>query len=146
MIPYVIIGLIIATMVLTTAHFLFALPIRGSVFTLYVLTLLFITVCLGIGLWASTVAETQPQATQIVMFFMPPSILLSGFIFPRETMPLAIRIAGYFIPLTYYLQIVRGVILKGLGFIDLWHQILPLCAMAIFIMVLSVLKFHKRLE
>lgn len=146
MIPYVIIGLIISTIVLTAAHFLFALPILGSVFTLYVLTLLFIVVCLGIGLWASTVAETQPQATQIVMFFIPPSILLSGFIFPRETMPEVIRVAGYLIPLTYYLKIVRGVILKGLGFVDLWPQIWPLCVMAVFIMVLSVMKFHKRLD
>jgi ABC-2 type transport system permease protein len=146
LIPYVFIGLIIATLVLTLAHFLFHLPVRGSVFTLYVLTLLFISVCLGIGLWASTVAETQPQATQIVMFLIPPSILLSGFIFPRETMPKIIQLAGYLIPLTYYLKIVRGVILKGLGFVDLIPQIIPLCVMAVFIMVLSVLKFHKRLE
>jgi ABC-2 type transport system permease protein len=78
------------------------------------------------GLFASTVASNQQQATQIVMFFAAPSILLSGFIFPRETMPLPIFYLGQIIPLTYYLKIVRGIVLKGLGFNDLWDQTIPL--------------------
>jgi ABC-2 type transport system permease protein len=145
MVPYVVIGFIIATTVLTTARFLFHVPIRGNILTLYTLLLLFITVCLGIGLFASTVAENQQQAGQIIMFFAAPSILLSGFIFPRETMPWPIYGLGYFIPLTYMLTILRGVTLKGLGFADLWPQALPLAGMALGILILSVKKFHKRL-
>jgi ABC-2 type transport system permease protein len=103
-------------------------------------------VCLGLGLLASTIAENQQQAAQIVMFFIPPSILLSGFIFPREGMPLPIYLFSYLIPLTYYVKIVRGIILKGLGFSDLWPQILPLVAMVILVLTVSIKKFHKRLS
>lgn len=146
MIPYVGIGLVIATTVLTVAHLLFELPIRGNLFTLYSLTLLYITVCLGIGLWASTISDNQQQASQVVMFFAAPSILLSGFIFPRETMPFPIQVLGSFIPMTYFLKIIRGVTLKGLGFVDLWPNIWPLILMAAIILFVSVKKFHKRLS
>jgi ABC-2 type transport system permease protein len=145
MIPYMGIGLIIATTVLVSARFLFDIPIRGSVFTLYVLTLLFIAVCLGVGLFVSTAAENQQQASQMIMMLAAPSILLSGFIFPREGMPWPIRALGSIIPLTYVLKILRGITLKGLGFADLWPQIIPLAVMAALILYLSVKKFHKRL-
>ena len=143
--PYVFIGLIIAATILSGAHFVFGIPIRGNPFTLFGLTLLFLTVCLGIGLLASTVAANQQQATQLVMFFAAPSILLSGFIFPREAMPRPVFLLGYVIPLTYFLRIVRGVILKGLGWMDLWPHILPLLGMAVGVIVISIRKFHKRL-
>lgn len=146
LIPYVGIGLIIATMILSAAYFLFHVPIRGNFFTLYGLTLIFLTVCLGLGLFASTIANTQQQAAQIIMFFAAPSILLSGFIFPREGMPWPIYYLGNLIPLTYFLKIVRGIILKGLGVVDLWEEIIPLIFMAIGIMILSIKKFHKRLK
>jgi ABC-2 type transport system permease protein len=144
--PYVCIGIIISISILATAHFLFHVPIRGNPITLFVLTVLFLTVCLGIGLFASTVAENQQQASQIIMFFASPSILLSGFIFPRETMPAFVYYLGYGIPLTYFLKIIRGIVLKGLGFIDLWDQILPLLAMALAILLFSIRRFHKRLS
>lgn len=144
-IPYVLIGLIIATTILSGAHFIFHVPIRGNVLTLYVLTLLFITVCLSFGLFASTVATNQQQASQIIMFIAPPSILLSGFIFPRENMPKFIYYMGNLIPLTYYLKIVRGVVLKGLGYWGLRDQILPLVILAVLILFFSIRKFHKRL-
>lgn len=144
-IPYVFIGLIIAALILSGAHFIFQVPIRGNPITLFALTLLFLTVCLGIGLLASTIASTQQQASQLVMFFAAPSILLSGFIFPRENMPLPIYYLGTIIPLTYYLKIVRGVVLKGLGLWQLRDQILPLVIMAFVILFISVRKFHKRL-
>lgn len=146
MLPYVGVGLIITTTILSAAHFVFGVPIRGNVVTLYVLTLLFLTVCLGIGLFASTIASTQQQASQIVMFFAAPSILLSGFIFPRETMPWPIHALGNIIPLTYFVKIIRGIVLKGLGIADLWPQILPLVAMAAGILFLSVRNFQKRLS
>jgi len=146
LIPYVCIGMIIALLIVTAARFLFAVPIRGNFFTLMFTSLLFLSVCLGVGLFASTVANNQQQAGQMVMFLVPPSILLSGFIFPREGMPKPIYYLSFGIPLTYYLQIVRGIILKGLGFLDLWKQILPLLGMSIGVMTLSVLKFRKRLS
>jgi ABC-2 type transport system permease protein len=146
LIPYVCVGLIMATLIITASRFLFHVPIRGSLLTLYALTLLYIFVCLGIGLLASTVADNQQQATQIVMIFVAPSILLSGFLFPRETMPLPVFYLGYLVPLTYFVKITRGIILKGLGIVDLWDQILPLLLMAIVIVGLSVRRFAKRIK
>jgi ABC-2 type transport system permease protein len=145
-IPYIGIGVLIALTILVSARFMFGVPIRGNPATLFVLTMLFLMVCLALGLFASTIAENQQQASQIIMFFAAPSILLSGFIFPRESMPLPIYLIGFFIPLTYYLQIVRGIVLKGLGYADLWTQILPLAALAVTILFLSVKRFHKRLD
>ncbi len=146
LIPYVGIGFLIAGIIIASAAILFHVPIRGNPITLFLLTFLFLTVCLGIGLYASTVAENQQQAAQIVMFFAAPSILLSGFIFPRETMPWIVNGIGYFIPLTYFLVIIRGIILKGLGFMDLWAQIVPLFSIGVFILWFSIKRFHKRLS
>lgn len=146
LVPYMGIGLIIAALVVGAAHLVFQVPVRGNIFTLIVLTMLFITVCLGMGLWASTVADNQQQAAQIIMFFAAPSILLSGFIFPRENMPFLIHHLSALIPLTHFLKISRGIILKGLGFADLWPQILILSLMAAGILILSIRKFHKRLS
>ncbi len=146
LIPYVCIGMVIAATTIATAHFLFHIPIRGNLLTLFFLTLLFLTVCLGIGLLASTIADNQQQATQVIMFFVAPSILLSGFIFPRETMPLPVYYLGYLIPLTYFVKIARGIILKGLGFFDLWDQVVPLVIMTAVILWLSVVRFKKRLS
>ena len=100
LIPYLVIGLVITLMVLTAAWLLFHVPMRGNPLTLFALTLLFLTVCLGIGLLASTFAQNQQQAAQLTLLLAPPSILLSGFIFPREAMPLPIFYLGYLIPLT----------------------------------------------
>ena len=125
---------------------LFHVPIRGNIFTLFVLTLLYISLCLALGLFASTVADNQQQSSQIVMMFAAPSILLSGFVFPRETMPMFIQYISYLIPMTYFLKIARGIILKGLGFMDLLDQILPLLAMTVIVMTLSVLRFTKRIK
>lgn len=146
LIPYVAVGLLIASTIIGAAWLLFHVPIRGNPLTLFLTTLLFITVCLGIGLYASTIAENQQQASQIIMFFAAPSILLSGFIFPRETMPLPVYAIGFFIPLTYFLKIVRGIVLKGLGLFDLWESVLPLVGIAILILTLSIRRFHKRLD
>lgn len=145
-IPYICIGLIMAATIISAAWLLFHVPIRGNFVTLFILTLLFLIVCLGIGIFASTVAENQHQASQIVMFFAAPSILLSGFIFPREAMPLPIYMIGFFIPLTYYLKIVRGIILKGLGYADLVPEIVSLLVIGTVILTFSIRRFHKRLD
>ena len=146
LIPYVYIGMVMYGMIINAAHFLFHVPIRGNPLTLFFLTFLFLIVCLGIGLFASTVADNQQQASQVIMFFVSPSILLSGFIFPRETMPAFVYYLGYTIPLTYFLKIIRGIVLKGLGLGDLWDQVIPLAIMAVAILGFSILRFHKRLS
>ena len=144
-IPYIFIGIFIASSIITTMHLLFVVPIHGSIITLMMLTLVYLVVCLGIGLWASTIADNQQQASQIVMFFAMPSILLSGFIFPLESMPQWVRDISYFIPMTYFLKIVRGIILKGMGFFDLIDQVWPLLLMAFLVIVLSIRRFSKRM-
>lgn len=144
-IPYIVIGIIITSSIVLAMHFMFEVPIRGSIVTLFCLTLVYLVVCLGIGLWASTISDNQQQASQIVMFFAMPSILLSGFIFPRETMPLWVHHVGYFIPMTYFLKIVRGIILKGMGFMDLLDQVWPLVLLAVLVIVFSIKRFGKRI-
>lgn len=144
-IPYIGIGLIIATTIILSITLIFDVPIRGSLWTLYISILIYLIVALGIGLWASTIADNQQQASQIVMFFAMPSILLSGFIFPRETMPLWVHHLGYFLPMTYFLKIVRGVMLKGMSFIALWDQIWPLLLMAVCVIIYSIKRFGKRM-
>ncbi len=146
LIPYICIGIVIALSIIIAANILFRIPIRGNPLTLFMTTMIFLTVCLGIGLLASTLADNQQQASQVIMFFIAPSILLSGFIFPRETMPTAVYYLGYGIPLTYFVKIIRGIILKGVGIVDLWDQIWPLLLMAFVIMYLSIKRFHKRLS
>ena len=146
LVPYVCIGFGIALLTIVAGQLLFHVPIRGNPITLFLLTILFLSVCLGLGLLASTIASNQQQAAQIVMFFVPPSILLSGFIFPTQGMPLPIHLLSYGIPLTYYVTIIRGIILKGLGFSDLWPQIVPLGIMAILVLTVSIKKFQKRLS
>lgn len=146
LIPYVVVGIVMYLLIIVTAQFMFHVPIRGNPVTLFLLTLLFLTVCLGIGLLASTVSENQQQASQIVMFFASPSILLSGFIFPRETMPAVVYYIGNCIPLTYFVRIIRGVTLKGTGLMDLWGDILPLLVMGAVILYFSITRFHKRLS
>ena len=145
LIPYVCVGIVMYFLIMGAAQLLFGVPIRGNSLTLFALTMLFLTVCLGIGLLASTIAENQQQASQIVMFFASPSILLSGFIFPRETMPAFVYYIGNFIPLTYFVQIIRGVTLKGVGLFDLWEQVIPLIIMAVVILWFSISRFEKRL-
>ncbi len=144
--PYVVVGIVIASTIVAAIHFIFGVPIRGNLIELFILTLIYLIVCLGIGLWASTVAQNQQQASQAVMFLAMPSILLSGFIFPRETMPLWVHHIGYFLPMTYFLKIVRGIILKGMGIIDLWDQALPLVAMATVVIIFSIKRFGKRIS
>lgn len=143
LIPYVCIGLVIVTLILSVSWLFFHVPIRENLFTLFVLTLLYISLCLAIGLLASTVADNQQQSAQIVMMFAAPSILVSGFVFPRETMPLPIYCLSYMIPMTYFLQIARGIILKGLGFADLLDQIIPLLGMIVLVVTLSVMRLPR---
>ncbi len=144
--PYVLVGYVQMSAVLTLGHLVFRVPIQGSMLLMYAITFVFIVASLGLGLFISTLAKTQTQAVQISYFFVMPSVLLSGFMFPREGMPPVAREIGLAIPLTYYLQVLRGILLKGVGLGALWPQTVSLMGFALLYFTFSVARFHKTLE
>ena len=144
--PFVIVGYVQMTNVLVLGKLLFDIPIRGSLLTLYAITAAFIVANLAIGLLISTVVRTQTQAMQVGFFFMLPSILLSGFMFPRDAMPVAAQWLGLLLPLTYYLDVLRGVMLKGSGVALLWQDTFVLVGMAVTLIGVSVMRFRKTVE
>ena len=144
--PYIAIGLIQVTIVLLLGWLLFSVPIVGSLATLYLAALLFIAASLGLGLLISTLAKTQFQAMQLTIFTFLPSILLSGFMFPFDGMPVFARWIGELLPLTHFIRLVRGVMLRGAGMGGMWPDVWPLLLFFAVTMSLAVLKFHKRLD
>ena len=145
LVPYSFLGVVQTIFVLLLMRYLFEIPIEGDVFLLMVLSVLFLLPALSMGILVSTVSQNQGQATQIGILIIVPSILLSGFAFPRETMPFPIYIITFLIPVTYYVQILRGIILRGAGLWALWPQTLILVAFAVILVVVSSLRFQKRL-
>jgi len=145
LLPYTVIGFGQTVLVLLLMVFLFGVPIQGSVTLLLVLSLLFLIPALGIGIVISTFAQNQGQAMQMSLMSMLPSFLLSGFVFPRESMPLLIYLISFLIPATYYLEILRGIILRGAGIAALWDEAVVLAAFGLFFMLLSALRFKKHL-
>jgi ABC-2 type transport system permease protein len=143
LVPFVLVGYVQMTSILILGRILFNVPVRGSVMLLYGLSLGFIVANLGVGLLVSTLVKTQIQAMQLSMLFLLPNILLSGFMFPREAMPAAAQWIGYALPLTYYLTILRGILLKGIGINYLWHETLILLVFAGALIVVSVKRFSK---
>ncbi|RNC28637.1 MAG: Inner membrane transport permease YbhR [Candidatus Dichloromethanomonas elyunquensis] len=144
-IPYIFLGYIQITVALLVGVLAFGVPIRGSLLELYLLTLFFITASLGLGIMVSNLAKTQMQAFQMSFFLMLPSIMLSGFLFPRDAMPKIIYYLSYVIPLTYYLDIIRGIVLKGIGFSYLIGQVVSLLIFSIVFLIISILKFQKKI-
>lgn len=142
-IPYVLLGYLQITVALLVGVFFFDVPIRGSLLELYLLTLFFITASLGLGLMVSNIARNQMQAFQMAFMIMLPSIMLSGFLFPREAMPKVIYWISCVIPLTYYLDIIRGIILKGIGFQYLMGQVAVLFIFSVVFVTISTLRFRK---
>ncbi|HUO64672.1 MAG TPA: ABC transporter permease [Terriglobales bacterium] len=134
------------TMTLLVAHYVFDVPIRGSLALLYALAAAFMLGTLGIGIFLSAVSRTVPQAMQLTFLTFLPSIYLSGLLFPIEGMPTVAQYLSAIIPLTYFLRIVRGIVLKGVGFSYLWPSLLPLLVFGIVIFSLAVLKFRKTLD
>ena len=134
------------TMALIVAHFVFDVPIRGSLPLLYLLAATFMLGTLGIGIFVSAVSRTVPQAMQLAFLTFLPSIYLSGLLFPIEGMPTAAQYLASVIPLTYFLRIVRGIVLKGVGFGYLWPNLVPLVIFGVVIFSLAVLKFRKTLD
>jgi ABC-2 type transport system permease protein len=127
-------------------RFWFGVEFAGSFVLLLALAGLFVLSSLGLGLLVSTVSQTQAQAMQMALFIMLPSIILSGFVFPRESMPHPVRDLGLFIPLTYFLQILRGTILKGVGLDVLWPQVLALAIFGLGVFGLSANRFRKTMD
>jgi len=147
LIPFVILGFIAVIIVLTAMSFIFSIPVRGSILFLFFCSFLYIMSTLGLGLFVSTISKTQQQAMMIAIFgVMMPMVFLSGFAFPIENMPKIIQYISYLIPLRYFMTIIRGIILKGIGFAELWRETSILLFMGIVILYLSSLRFHRRLE
>jgi ABC-2 type transport system permease protein len=147
LIPFVVIGAFDVVIVLAVARYWFDVPLLGSVALLFGLSGLFILTTLGLGLFISTIAKSQQQAMLIAQFFFfMPFMFLSGFAFPIENMPQVIQVFTYFIPLRYFLEIVRGLFLKGAGIGQLWPQAAALAGIGVVIFTLSVLRFRKTLE
>lgn len=143
--PYAIIGLIDVLLVIAVTIFWFEVPLRGSLTLLLGLSLVYVLNTLGLGLFVSTISQTQQQAMMTAaFFFLMPMVYLSGFIFPIENMPAAIQPITYAIPLRYYLVIVRGIFLKGVGLETLWPQALALLALGTTIFGLSIMRSTKR--
>jgi ABC-2 type transport system permease protein len=144
-IPAAIVGYVDMTLVTVLGVFWFDVPIHGALILLVLCTGAYLLSVLGIGLFISTIAKTQQQAMTATFFFLQPAILLSGFATPIDTMPAVFQYITYFSPLRYFLIIVRGIFLKGVGINILWPQIAALLVLGIAILAASVLRFKKRM-
>ena len=143
--PYAIVGMIETVIILCVMVYLFDVPIRGSIPLLLTLSALFLVCSLGLGLLVSTIARTQATALQFAFMIMLPSVLLSGFMFPRSEMPLPIYWITFAIPVTYYIEILRGIVLRGADARDLLPHIMGLATCCIAILGLAILRFQKKL-
>jgi ABC-2 type transport system permease protein len=146
LLPYVVIGLIQTTLILLLGYWLFDVPITGSLVDLYLGALLFIAASLSLGLFLSTVAQTQFQAIQMAIMIMLPSILMSGFMFPFEGMPAVAQGIAQVLPLTHFNEIIRGIVLRGASLTEMMPEVGKLAAFLAVMLTLSVLRFHKRLD
>jgi ABC-2 type transport system permease protein len=144
--PFALVGYVQVTVILLLGRFVFDVPIRGSVTLLYVLTLPFMIASLALGLFVSTAVRTQVQAMQLSFVFVLPTVLLSGFMFPREAMPPFAQWLGAAFPITYFLRVLRGILLKGVGIDALWRDTLVLAGFAVVLLGFSVRRFQKNIE
>jgi ABC-2 type transport system permease protein len=145
-VPYILIGLLQVTIVLVLARLLFSVPIQGSITVLYISVLLFIAANLMLGLTISSVARNQLQAMQMTFFFFLPSMLLSGFMFPFRGMPGWAQVIGEALPLTHFLRIVRGVLLKANGWAEIWPEAWPIALFGLVIMAIGLRTFRSTLD
>lgn len=145
LVPYAMIGFIETLIVLTVMVFLFGVPIHGKLWELLILSLLFLVCGLGLGMLVSTIARTQLQAIQFAFLIMLPSVLLSGFMFPRSQMPLPIYLVTFMIPVTYFLEILRGIVLRGSDITELFPYVMGLSVCCLAIIGISLKRFQKQL-
>lgn len=146
MVPYVIIGSIDFLIALVFGTWLFHVPIKGSIGLLLILGFGFVICSLAIGMLISTKAKNQLQAMQIAFMTILPTVLLSGFMFPRESMPKIIYMIGNVIPLTYFLNILRGIILKGVDLTAIWQDVMWVSTIGSVLLLLAITRYHKRLD
>jgi ABC-2 type transport system permease protein len=144
--PLVALGYLNLTFILVLAWLWFDVAVRGSLVLLYAVTLAFFFSSLGVGVLISTVSRTFNQATQLAQLVLLPSILLSGFLFPRESLPPLLQGIGYGVPLTYFITVLRGIIVKGVGIAYLWPQILALVGLGSLVFTLAIVRFQKRID
>lgn len=144
--PYIIVGYIQTLFILVLAKVLFGVPMQGSILLLLVLCLPFIAANLAMGLTFSTLASNQLQAVQSAMFYFLPSILLSGFMFPFRGMPEWAQWIGSMLPLTHFLIIVRGILLKGNGFYDVWQETIPIMIFFVIVMLVGFKRYRQTLD
>jgi ABC-2 type transport system permease protein len=145
-VPFVLVGLIDVVLILVAARLLFHIPIRGSLVLLFFSSLIFLFTSLGLGLFGASVSRTQAQVMLTIFPFMMPAFLLSGLFFPIASMPVALRWIAYVNPLTYFLVIVRGILLKGAGLPALWRELAILTVFGAALLTFSALRFRKRIE
>ncbi len=144
--PYIMVGYIQVAVILVAAHFLFSVPIAGSLSLLLACVLIFLAANLTVGMMFSTLAKNQLQAMQMTFFFFLPSMLLSGFMFPFRGMPRWAQIIGEGLPLTHFLRIVRGIMLKGNGWAETWPNVWPLLVFMVAVMAIGFKRYRKTLD
>jgi len=144
--PYVFIGLVQVTLILLLGMLLFHVPLNGLVRDVYLAALVFIAANLTLGLLISTLAQTQFQAMQMTIFFFLPSILLSGFMFPFEGMPRIARYIAEVLPLTHFVRLIRGIMLRGAALGSLYGELAALFVFMLVTLILAAIRFRKRLD
>ncbi len=144
--PFALVGLIDLVMVTAGALLIFKVPFRGNFLVLLVSSIVFLMTSLGAGLFLSTISNTQQQANMASFFFSSPAFMLSGFNFPIRNMPMVVQYLTYLNPLRYFMEIVRGVFLKGTGITTLWPQMLALFVFGVIVLGMSAMRFHKSLD
>jgi ABC-2 type transport system permease protein len=144
--PFMVIGYVVILLITVVGTLWFNVPIKGNFFLLMLLSGLYMLAALGLGMLASSFAQTQQQAMMLAFFFIIPQILLSGFIFPIESMPEILQWFTYVIPARYFLIIIRGIFLKGVGITDLLPETISLAILALCIFTVAIFRFSRRLE
>lgn len=144
--PFALVGLIQVVFITAAALVIFRIPFRGSGLLLLGCAMLFLLTTLGVGLFISTISQTQQQAMMASFFFFTPAFMLSGFAFPIRNMPVVVQYLTYLNPVRYFMEIVRSLFLKGAGIAVLWPQMVALFVFGVVILSVSALRFHKRLD
>jgi len=145
-VPYITVGYIQVFLILLASKFLFDVPIVGSVPLLLVLTFLFIVANLAVGITFSTIAKNQLQAVQMAFFFFLPSLLLSGYMFPFRGMPGWAQDIGEILPLTHFLRVVRGILLKGNGFVEIAPDLWPIALFLVMMLAIGIKRYRQTLD
>ena len=145
LVPYLCIGMLMAILLFAIMRFVFAVPIAGSVIAMMLSTLVYVFALLSLGLLVATKAENQMQALQMSMTFIMPSVFFSGFIFPRETMPWIFYAIGALLPTTYFIDLMRAIILRGATFLEYWPSLGIMSVMAVLLFCVCALRFRKKM-